>query len=144
MLRKFLVIFFSFIVGISLLFIALVDGNKIASNINSSQKSLNDNQKSFERGLNLQENGSNGTYIVNLIAGNFEDTQIGIVKSDLDCEADIEGISRCHNVIALNNNNKITIVNPHNMENNRCLSPGDKVEVTKNDENQVVIHLQNL
>lgn len=98
-------------------------------------------QKEVESGLDLQANGANGIYVVNLLSGNFEGEVEGKVLTDTDCEADAKGISRCHNEIELDNQNKVTIVNPHNMQKNRCLSPDDTVRLFKNEEGKVIVEL---
>lgn len=101
-------------------------------------------QDEVENGVNLQRNGANGFYVVNLIAGSFEGEIEGIVKSDLDCLPDREGISRCKNKIKLDDQSKVTIINPHNMKKNRCLGRNDKVRLSRNEEGKVVIELLTL
>jgi len=101
-------------------------------------------QEEVEEGLDLQKNGANGFYQVNLLTGSFEGEVEGIVRSDTDCKADKEGVSRCHNKIDLDTQNKITIVNPHNMQKNRCLKPGETVRLTISDEGRVTVELTDI
>ncbi|MGP4108694.1 hypothetical protein [Virgibacillus sp. L01] len=119
------------------LFVTLPSENNTAGN------SLT--QEEVESGLNLQENGESGTYTVNLISGNFGQESKGKVLNDTDCTPDEEGISRCHNDIELvDSNKKITIVNPHNMKNNRCLRPGETVHLSRNQDGKVTVKLMEL
>jgi|SRR5690625_1503086 len=101
-------------------------------------------QEEVEEGLDLQVNGANGIYQVNLLTGSFEGEVEGIVRSDTDCKADKEGVSRCHNEIELDNQKKVTIANPHNMRKNRCLKPGEKVRLTISDEGKVKVELTDI
>lgn|SRR5690625_958911 len=101
-------------------------------------------QEEVEKGLDLQANGANGIYEVNLLSGTFEGEVAGIVRSDTDCKADKEGVSRCHNEIELDNQKKVTIVNPHNMRKNRCLKRGEKVHLTISDEGRVTVELTDI
>ncbi|WP_163970454.1 hypothetical protein [Oceanobacillus halotolerans] len=110
-----------------------VESDKTTSDIGLTQTEV-------EEGLNLQENGADGTYVVNLIAGAFDGDVEGVVLSDTDCEADEEGISRCHNDIELEDET-ISIVNPHNMQKNRCLRPGETVRLAKNEDGKVTVEL---
>ncbi|WP_188207271.1 hypothetical protein [Alkalibacillus aidingensis] len=119
------------------LFILIEDPN----NSNSDIKDVGLSQEEVEEGLDLQENGADGTYVVNLLEGSFEGEVKGTVLSDTDCEADEEGISRCHNEIELENQKELKIKNPHNMQNNRCLSPGETIHLSKNQEGKIVVQL---
>lgn len=101
-------------------------------------------QEEVEEGLDLQVNGANGIYQVNLLTGSFEGEVEGIVRSDTDCKVDKEGVSRCHNEIELDNQKKVTIANPHNMRKNRCLKPGEKVRLTISDEGKVKVELTDI
>lgn len=76
-----------------------------------------------------KKNGNENQYITQLLDGRIEVAVSGTVITDTDCEADDEGISRCHNQIELDNNNTVTIINIHNMQNFPCFSPGEKVEI---------------
>lgn len=85
---------------------------------------------SNEPDLDWQQNGKNNEYITYLLEGNLRvKTAAGTVLSDANCEADEQGISRCHNEIALSDTQKITVVNVHNMNNYACLAPGDTVNI---------------
>lgn len=127
-----------------LIFIGNLSNSKSANQESTSGKVLEDvglSQEEVEKGLDLQENGARGTYIVNLLSGSIEGKVEGTVLTDTDCEADEEGISRCHNEIELDDQKKVTIANPHNMQNNRCLSPGEKIRLSKNEEGKVIVQL---
>ncbi|MFB4169943.1 hypothetical protein [Virgibacillus sp. JSM 102003] len=116
-------------------------------NISSGKDTAGDNltQEEVESGLDLQKNGADGTYTVNLISGDFGDESMGIVLNDTDCTPDEAAISRCHNDIKLaDSNKKVTIVNPHNMKNNRCLRPGETVHLSRNQNGKVTVKLMEL
>lgn len=98
-------------------------------------------QEEVEKGLDLQENGADGIYVVNLISGSIEGEVEGTVLTDTDCAADDEGISRCNNEIELDDQEEVTLVKPHNMQNYRCLSPGEKVLLSRNEEGKVIVQL---
>ncbi|MFA1822169.1 hypothetical protein ACDX78_18630 [Virgibacillus oceani] len=98
-------------------------------------------QEEIEKGLDLHENGANGTYVVNLLSGNFKGEVEGTVLTDTDCVADDEGISRCNNEIELDDQEKVTLIKPHNMQNYRCLSPGEKVLLSRNEKGKVIVQL---
>ncbi|SEQ95865.1 hypothetical protein SAMN05216232_3805 [Virgibacillus subterraneus] len=123
------------VIGLTLvLFVTLTSGNDGAGD------SLT--QEEVESGLDLQKNGANGTYTVNLISGDFGQESEGKVLNDTDCTPDEEGISRCHNDIELVDSDKeVTIVNPHNMKNNRCLRPGETVHLSRSQNGKVTVKL---
>jgi len=131
--------------GINILFaIGIVVLVVIFATDNDSQQAGEDklSQENVEEGLDLQKNGADGTYIVNLISGDFEGETEGKVLTDTNCTPDEEGISRCHNDIKLaNSNEEITIVNPHNMKKNRCLSPGETIQISRNEESKAIVEL---
>jgi len=80
--------------------------------------------------LDWQQNGNNNENITQLLEGKLENTSAsGTVLSDANCEADEQGISRCHNEIELSDQQKITVINVHNMNNYACLGPGDSVSI---------------
>ena len=85
---------------------------------------------SNEPDLDWQQNGKNNEYVTYLLEGSLRvKAAAGTVLSDANCEADEQGISRCHNEIALSDTQKITVVNVHNMNNYACLAPGDAVNI---------------
>ena len=80
-----------------------------------------------------QENGRDGRYLLQVIKGDAPKTRkpvIGTVTSDTDCDADAEGLSHCHNTIKMPNGSEITVIDTHNMHQNRCLGAGDKLSLT--------------
>lgn len=80
-----------------------------------------------------QENGRDGRYLLQVIAGDAPKSRkpvIGTVTSDTDCDADAEGLSHCHNTIKLPNGSEFTVIDTHNMHQNRCLGAGDKLSLT--------------
>lgn len=119
-----------------------ISANKGAKILENEDNGLT--QEEVEEGLNLQENGADGTYVVNLLSGSFEGEVEGVVLTDKYCKPDKEGISRCHNEIKLNEQENVTIVNPHNMKKNRCLSSDETVRLSKNKEGKVIVELLDL
>lgn len=93
-------------------------------------------QPSIPPGAGIQswhENGAGGRYVVNVIAGSpaavAAHGTIGTVLTDSDCAPDAEGLSHCHNMIALAGGATITIQDNHQMSRHRCLRPGETVRV---------------
>ncbi len=54
----------------------------------------------------------------------------GTVTSDTTCDPDAQGLSHCHNVIALDNGARITVLHTHAMMQHPCLKPGERVTLT--------------
>jgi len=141
-------------IGITLvigLAIYMIIGNSNNSNtgerglvLDQSIEDVGLTKEEVEKGLDLQANGANGIYEVNLLSGTFEGEVEGIVRSDTDCKADKEGVSRCQNEIDLDTQKKVTIVNPHNMRKNRCLKSGETVRLTISDEGRVTVELTDI
>lgn len=77
-----------------------------------------------------QHNGKNGEYIVKLVQGEIEEKIQGEVLTDENCEKDEEGLSRCSQKVLLDNKKEIEFIMPHNMMKHRCLTPGEKVEIS--------------
>lgn len=96
-------------------------------------------QEEVENGLEIQNNGAEGSYVVNHIEGEFQGDVEGVVRTDTNCTPDEEGISRCHNDIELNDEMTVKIVNPHNMKKNRCLQPGETVQLSKSENNKTIV-----
>lgn len=139
-----------FVIGIVyVFFVAKLDTDQTSAPQQTQQEKNDDSgknasdvgltQEEVEKGLNLQKNGVNGIYVVNLLSGSFEGEVKGKVLSDTNCTPDEEGISRCHNEIELDNQQKIMVVTPHNMQKNRCLRPGESVRLSKTEEGKVTI-----
>ena len=79
------------------------------------------------------DNGQGGRYVLQVIQGRIPKAGwrvAGVVKSDTNCEPDAQGLSHCHNAIALSNGREITVVDTHQMMRNRCLKPGDRLTLT--------------
>src|SRR5699024_3582406 len=131
-------IIITFVIGLTLLlFVTVTPGN-------GNQQAAGDDltQEEVEKGLDLQNNGAEGTYVVNLISGNFEGEVEGQVLTDKDCEHDEYGISSCHNDIKLSNENEITVVNRHKMKKNRCLSHRETVKLSRNEDGKVAVDVK--
>ncbi|GGK02056.1 hypothetical protein GCM10007063_25390 [Lentibacillus kapialis] len=128
----------SFVIGIVLVLVVILSIDSDSQQTSGDKLS----QEDVEKGLDLQKNGGDGTYIVNLTSGKFEGKTKGQVLSDTNCAPDEDNISRCHNDIALADSNKeITVINPHNMQKNRCLTPGETVQISRNEDDKVAIEL---
>jgi len=88
-----------------------------------------------------QENGRGGRYLLQVIEGRVPKagkSASGIVTSDTDCDADAEGLSHCHNIIEFPNGSRITVIDTHNMHVNPCMSPGDRISLTRIDKSWVM------
>ena len=51
------------------------------------------------------------------------------VLTDTDCAADRNGISHCSNILRLTSGRAITVRHDHDMMNDPCLSPGERVRI---------------
>ena len=79
------------------------------------------------------ENGRGGEYLLQIAEGTVPPIGVrmsGVVLSDTDCEPDAQGLSHCHNGIALANGSTIIVTDTHLMSRYRCLRPGETVAVT--------------
>jgi len=107
-----------------------------AAAVYSYQAQAESVQPPIPRGVPMkswQENGRDGRYLLQVIKGDAPKTRktvIGTVTSDTDCDADAEGLSHCHNTIKMPNGSEITVIDTHNMHQNRCLGAGDKLSLT--------------
>ncbi len=107
-----------------------------AAAVYSYQVQAVSSQPPIPRGVAMkswQENGRDGRYLLQVIKGGVAKTRkpvVGTVTSDTDCDADAEGLSHCHNTIKLPNGSEITVIDTHNMHQNRCLGAGDKLTLT--------------
>jgi len=87
------------------------------------------------------DNGAGGRRVLQVYRGDAPPVGVrlvGTVMSDTNCEPDSQGLSHCHNVINLSNGRRIEIVNTHIMTRHPCLAPGDRVSVTRLNENWVI------
>lgn len=88
------------------------------------------------------ENGQGGHYVMRIIEGSVPPAigmlLSGVVTSDTDCDINAQGLSHCHNGIALNNDRSIAVINIHDMNRNECLMPGQRVSITPLNSNWVV------
>jgi hypothetical protein len=107
----------------------------VAFSLLSGQETANA-QPAIPAGVNLAswyENGSGGEYLLQLAEGEAPPVGVrmsGVVLSDTDCEPDAQGLSHCHNGIALANGSTIIVTDTHLMSRYRCLRPGETVDVT--------------
>lgn len=80
------------------------------------------------------ENGSQGRYVVELLAGTLPAAAAGglhgTVMTDADCAPDAQGLNHCHNVIVLDDAARVTVINHHQMSRHHCLRPGESVRMT--------------
>ena len=56
---------------------------------------------------------------------------IGTVMSDSDCAPDATGTSHCRNVIRIPGGHRMVVRHPHRMMDVPCMTPGEKVRVTR-------------
>jgi hypothetical protein len=75
-------------------------------------------------------NGTEGIVLTYEISGSAPKTPVaGTVLTDENCEPDRYGVSHCLNRVALTGGGTLTVRHDHNMGNDPCLSPGEKVVV---------------
>lgn len=75
-------------------------------------------------------NGAGGTELVQLVKGTVAlEVQSGRVLTDESCTPDKYGISHCLNKIELANGMTLVVRHNHNMMNDPCLSPGERIRV---------------
>lgn len=82
------------------------------------------------------DNGKDGERVVQLVRGTLPVVTVsvsGVVNSDTNCTPDPQGISHCHNTIALSNGSEIEVVHNHAMMTYECLAPGQKLTLSKLD-----------
>ena len=93
-------------------------------------------QPPIPRGVTMKswhENGSGGRYVLHVVEGQplkSGKAVTGTVLTDTDCDADAEGLSHCHNTIELANGARIAVIDTHEMQVNRCMSPGEQISLT--------------
>ena len=76
------------------------------------------------------QNGLDGTVLVQLVKGTAPmDTQIATVLTDQNCTPDEQGISHCLNEVKMANGSTLVLRDNHNMMNDPCLSPGERIRV---------------
>jgi len=123
--------------GRRVLFSALVLG---VTALSAYQVQAATTQLPIPKGVALQswqQNGANGQYVLQLIDGKPLTSNApikGKVMSDSDCTPDANGLSHCHNIVQLANGKKITLVDTHNMQVNRCLGAGEQITLKKIDQ----------
>ena len=77
--------------------------------------------------VNWQENGANHQRFVQIIQGTVSSEETGVVKTDTNCTPDTQGLSYCHNIIAIAHKVTVTVTDIHNMQHYRCLRVGETV-----------------
>jgi len=88
-----------------------------------------------------QKNGHDGHYLLQVASGRVPQAGkrvTGTVASDTDCDADAEGLSHCHNIIELTDGSRITVIDTHNMQVNRCMSPGERISLSRVDKSWIM------
>lgn len=81
---------------------------------------------------NWYANCHGGRYLLQLLPCQLPVTATnlrGVVLSDSNCQPDANGLSHCHNQVALSNGRRITVVNTHFMRINRCLAAGEQLSL---------------
>ena len=79
------------------------------------------------------DNGHGGRYLLQVAQGRAlaqGERVAGSVASDTNCDPDAQGLSHCHNAIELANGDRITVIDTHKMNVNRCLKPGERIALT--------------
>ncbi len=80
------------------------------------------------------DNGKDGERILQVVRGDLPEgagVVAGVVKTDTNCDEDADDINHCHNVIALGSGGEIEVVLNHRNTRTLCLSPGDKLTLTR-------------
>ena len=97
-------------------------------------------------GVNLKswfDNGAGGVRLLKIRQGNAlaAGQQVaGTVLTDTNCEPDALGLSHCHNIIDFGGGRRIEVVNNHIMSTHPCLSPGQRITVTRFDKDWVIAY----
>lgn len=97
-------------------------------------------------GVNLTswfDNGQGGQHLLRVVRGSAPPAgaQVaGTVATDTDCDPDALGLSHCHNIISLGNGRAIEVENTHIMSVHPCLSPGQRLSVTRLNADWVVAY----
>lgn len=99
-------------------------------------------EKQVEAKINVQQNGRNNQYAVNIISGKLNTKTAGKVLTDTDCDADSKGVSRCKSKIKLANGNVIKVISPHNMKYYRCFNIGETVNVIPGKDGQTYVQVK--
>ena len=80
------------------------------------------------------DNGQSGQHLLNIWQGSAPTAGVqvvGTVMTDTNCEPDAEGLSHCHNIIDLGNGRSIEVIDTHIMSRHPCLSPGQRLTLTR-------------
>jgi hypothetical protein len=80
------------------------------------------------------DNGAGGQHLLQIREGSAPPVGVrvtGIVASDTNCDPDALGLSHCHNRIELGNGRRIEVTNTHIMTRHPCLSPGQRLSITR-------------
>ena len=80
------------------------------------------------------DNGAGGQHLLRVFRGEAPASGVrvtGTVMTDTDCDPDAQGLSHCHNIIDLGGGLRIEVENTHNMPVHPCLSPGQRLTVTR-------------
>ena len=88
-----------------------------------------------------QENGRGGHYLLQVASGRVPQAGkrvTGTVATDTNCDADAEGLSHCHNIIELTDGSRITVIDTHTLQVNRCMSPGERISLSGVDKSWIM------
>jgi hypothetical protein len=89
------------------------------------------------------ENGKGGQHVLQIAEGNAPPAGVrvaGTVATDTNCDPDAQGLSHCHNRIDLGNGSSITVIHTHTMSRHPCLTPGQRLSITRLNANWVVAY----
>ncbi len=87
------------------------------------------------------DNGKGGEHVLQIAKGNAPlpgVRLVGTVTTDSDCDPDAQGLNHCHNNIDLSNGRSIEVIHNHAMHRFPCLEPGQRLSITRLNENWVV------
>ena len=82
------------------------------------------------------DNGQDGKIVLRLFNGEMPAAGAvvaGTVENDTNCAPDAQGLSHCHNVIALADGGAIEAIHVHAMGRHPCLFPGQRLSISRLD-----------
>ena len=82
------------------------------------------------------DNGQGGQIVLQRFKGDMPAAGAvvaGTVKNDVNCAPDAQGLSHCHNVIALAEGATLEAIHVHAMGRHPCLFPGQRLSISRLD-----------
>ena len=82
------------------------------------------------------DNGQDGQIVLQRFTGDMPTAGAvvaGTVKNDTNCAPDAQGLSHCHNVIALADGGAVEAIHVHAMGRHPCLFPGQRLSISRLD-----------